>query len=59
MSVFERGERAVNILAWRLDRRRDFPDFVPFSNFLFCSWSCSLCLSPCLYAGGTGRGYAK
>lgn len=32
----ERGERVVNILARRLDRRRDFPDFVPFSNFFLC-----------------------
>lgn len=59
MSVFEREERAVNILAWRLDRRRDFPDFVPFSNFFFGTWSCTQCLSLCLYVGGTDRGYAK
>lgn len=54
----ESGERAVNILAQRLDGRRDFPDFVPFSNFL-CAWSCTLCLSLCMRVGGAGRGYAK
>lgn len=64
----ESGERAVTILARRLDGRRDFSDFVPFTNFL-CAWSCTLRLFPvCIYGryrqglckvrevGGRGRG---
>lgn len=41
----ESGEGAVNILAWRLDGRRDFPEFVPFSNFL-----CARSYTPCLFS---------
>lgn len=62
----ESGERAVNILARRLDGRRDFPDFVPFSNFL-CAWSCTLCacgryrqgLCKVREVGGRGKGCAN
>lgn len=57
MNVFERGERAVNILSWRLDRRRDFPDFVPFSNFFFLRLELySVSFPVFIWGRGRGRG---
>lgn len=53
----ECGERAVNILAWRLDGRRDFPDFVPFSNIL-CAWSSTVSFSVCI-CGWCRQGLCK
>ena len=68
----ESRERAVNILARRLDGRRDFPDFVPFSKLFFVrlelySVSFSLCacgrcrqgLCKVREVGGRGKGCAN